>query len=85
MHSLVSTSHHILSILWGPILGVWSGEIHSQLAIFVHLPLFFPRSIISGLDYSLGGTGLVRQANGGSIIFVDVLLLTILLGFDDFS
>jgi len=35
MHSLVSTSHHILSILWGLILGVWSGEIHSQLAIFV--------------------------------------------------
>lgn len=35
MHSLVSTSHHVLSILWGPILGVWSGEIHSRLAIFV--------------------------------------------------
>lgn len=43
-HSLVSASHHILSILWGPILGFsvflfvgffWSGGIHSQLDIFV--------------------------------------------------
>jgi len=48
-HSLVSASHHILSILWGPILGVsvflfvgffWSGGIHPQLGIFGNVCLY---------------------------------------------